>query len=57
LYTDFYSTLLHVSAVYVNHHRAGILVYKNSKRGERPLLTNSGHKIIAKFIIIIPKAE
>jgi len=57
LYIDFYSTLLHVSAVYVNHHRAGILVYKNSKRGERPLLTNSGYKIIVKFIIIIPKAE
>jgi hypothetical protein len=32
-------------------------VYKNTKRGERPLLTKSGYKIIAKFIIIIPKAE
>jgi hypothetical protein len=26
-------------------------------KGERPLLTNSGYKIIAKFITIIPKAE
>jgi len=24
---------------------------------ERPLLTNSGYKIIAKFVIIIPKME
>jgi len=26
-------------------------------KGKRPLLTNSGHKIIAKFISIIPKVE
>jgi len=26
-------------------------------KGERPLLTNSGYKITAKFTIIIPNAE
>jgi len=36
--------------------RQGYWFTKNSKRGW-PLLTNSGYKIIAKFMIIILKTE
>jgi hypothetical protein len=56
LYIDFYSILLYVLAVYVNHQWDGIWFTKRVK-GERPLLTNSGYKITAKIRIIIPKVE
>jgi hypothetical protein len=56
LYINFYSILQHISAAYFSHHQAGILVHKKSKRGW-PLLTNSGYKIIVKFIIIILNRE
>ena len=48
-----HSTLLHVSAAHFSHHRIGKLVRK-----KRHLLTNSGYKVIVKFLIIInPKTE
>jgi len=56
LYIDFYSIVLRASAVYSNHHQVGILVHKNSKRGEASL-KKQWVKVIAKFIIIIAKME
>jgi hypothetical protein len=59
-YTDlvhcFYSIVLGVSAVYCNCHQVGILVHKKSKR-EKPLFTNSGWKVIVKFMVINPNYQ
>jgi len=34
VYNDFYSNLLHVSAVYFSHHQTGVLVHTQNKKGE-----------------------
>jgi hypothetical protein len=42
-----YFTLLHVSAVEMNHQQVGHGYTKKGK-GERPLLTNSTYKVVTK---------
>ena len=53
---DFYSILLHIPAAYFSDRQCEYWLTKRVK-GERPLLTNSGYKIIVTFIIIILKKE
>jgi len=52
------SEVLHVLVVHISHHQVGYWFTKGVK-GERPLVKNSGYKVIVKFliIIIIPKIE
>jgi len=51
LFNDFHSILRHVSAVYLSHQQAWILVHKKAQKWLRSLLTNSGSKIIATFYV------
>ena len=51
---DFYSVILHVLTLFFNDHQNEYWLTKRVK-GVRPLHTNSGYKMIVKFIIIFGK--
>ena len=52
MYISCYSELLHVLVVHISHHQIGYW-FTNGVKGVRPILKNSGYKVIVKFLIVV----